>query len=241
MPAHHHWYRHFFYRGQCLRTTWKFRLVTLAFLIVVPFLTRNVWVPGIATSLTCREELQLADAILIDNFDQNYLLFERAAALDKEGYSHRVLVPIVDPRGADGPTVEQGIMEVMVRIAHLKEPVTIPVQEREPISLNVARQIRDFLTSHNIQSVIVVTTALRARRAQLIYDAVLGNAGVSVHCVPVYGTVTPETWTSTWHGIQEVALQFLKLQYYRLYVLPFRGQASHAVERLETPVAWTHA
>jgi hypothetical protein len=28
-------------------------------------------------------------------------------------------------------------------------------------------------------------------------------------------------WTQTWHGIQDVVEQWLKLQYYRLWVLPF--------------------
>jgi hypothetical protein len=225
MRVPNHWYRHFFYRRQCLRTTWKFRLAAFAFLLLVPFLTRNVWVVAVATSLTCRENLKSADAILIDNFDQNYLLFERAASLRRAGYSQTVLVPVADPRTADGPTVDEGIVEVMVRIAHLKDTISIPVGEKEPISLNVAHQIRQFLMQQDIHSVLVVTTGLRARRAQIIYDSVLGGAGVAVYCVPVFGTVTPDTWTGTWHGIQEVALQFLKLQYYRFYVLPFLQHA----------------
>jgi len=28
------------------------------------------------------------------------------------------------------------------------------------------------------------------------------------------------TWTREWHGIQSVVEEWLKLQYYRLYVLP---------------------
>ena len=36
------------------------------------------------------------------------------------------------------------------------------------------------------------------------------------------------TWTESWHGIQEVVEQWLKLQYYRLYVLPFRLGAAEA-------------
>lgn len=174
-----------------------------------------------AKSLTCTEQIQAVDAILVDNFDRNYLLFERAAALYNAGHSQTVLVPTLDARDADGPTVEQGIVDVMVGIAHLQRTVSIPVQEEEPISLNVAYQIRDYLTREHIRSVMIVTTGLRSRRARLVYDAVLGPAGVAVSCVPVFGTITPETWTKTWHGIQEVGLQFAKLQYYRFYVLPF--------------------
>jgi hypothetical protein len=224
MPAHREWHRLFFYRREGLRTTWKFRLATLAISLLVPFLTRSLWVPAIANSLTCREQVAAADAILIDNFDQNYLLFERAATIYNAGHSPRVLLPTIDTSGADGPTVEQGIVDVMVRIAHLKTMEIIPVRQTEPISLNVAYQIRDYLTKERIQSVMVVTSGLRAKRAWLIYDDVLGHAGVTVSCVPVFGTITPETWTNTLHGMQEVALQFLKLQYYRFYVLPFASR-----------------
>jgi hypothetical protein len=44
---------------------------------------------------------------------------------------------------------------------------------------------------------------------------------VATHCQPVPGTRTPDNWFETWHGVQDVTLQFLKLQYYRWYVLPF--------------------
>jgi hypothetical protein len=43
--------------------------------------------------------------------------------------------------------------------------------------------------------------------------------GIKVHCVPVFGQKSPANWTKTWHGIQDVTEQFLKLQYYRFYVL----------------------
>jgi hypothetical protein len=33
--------------------------------------------------------------------------------------------------------------------------------------------------------------------------------------------VTVENWWDTWHGVQNVAEQWSKLQYYRLYVMPF--------------------
>jgi hypothetical protein len=37
--------------------------------------------------------------------------------------------------------------------------------------------------------------------------------------VPVLGEKTAKNWTKTWHGIQDVTEQWLKLQYYRFYVL----------------------
>jgi hypothetical protein len=43
-----------------------------------------------------------------------------------------------------------------------------------------------------------------------------------VACLPTFRTNPPEKWTSRWHGIEDVTLQFMKLQYYRFWVLPRR-------------------
>jgi hypothetical protein len=68
----------------------------------------------------------------------------------------------------------------------------------------------------------VVSPAFRSRRSALIYGDVLGAAGIAAACVPVFAPQQgPGTWTRTLHGIQEVAEQHVKLQYYRFYVLPY--------------------
>src|SRR6267378_3176044 len=48
----------------------------------------------------------------------------------------------------------------------------------------------------------------------------LRPAGVQTHCMPVVGEHATENWAATWHGIEDVTEQFVKLEYYRFYVLP---------------------
>jgi hypothetical protein len=108
----------------------------------------------------------------------------------------------------------------MATVARVKNASIIPTWDSEPITLNAAYQIRDFLARERLTSVMVVAPALRSRRSSLVYRAVLSPAGIQVRCVPVVGEHTPENWTATWHGIQDVTEQFIKLQYYRFYVLP---------------------
>jgi len=109
----------------------------------------------------------------------------------------------------------------MARQARLGAWEIVPIREAEPISLNAAHQIRDQLASKQIGSIIVVTPGFRSRRASLVYRTVLHEVGTRVSCAPVFGRTTPERWTDTWHGIQQVTEEFLKLQYYRFYVIPF--------------------
>jgi hypothetical protein len=214
------WRRHFFYRGESWKTTWKLRGAVL-FLIAITALL--IWMFGtvaIAQSLVCKESVAHSDALLLENFDPNYLVFERAEALHRAGVASRILVPtITDGDSELSNSVSAGFVEVMARTARLPDVELIPIGEVEPISLNAAKQIRDFVLKEHIHSVVVITPGFRSRRSALVYDAVLGPAGITTGCVPVFGSDRSLEWTRTWHGIQNVLEQFLKLQYYRFYVL----------------------
>jgi hypothetical protein len=222
----HRWRRHFFYTREVTRATWKVRIGTVILLILIVVSTRRWWEAEIARSLTCAEDIAPSHAILVENFDPNYLLFERAAALQQAGVAPTVLVPV---RAAPEPYrvnhVAKGFAEVMARQARLDDWEMIPVDDVEPISLNMARQLRDDLARRRLTSVTVVTSRMRSRRSSLINRSVLGANGTQVHCAPVSGVAGSERWTDTWHGIQTVAEEFLKLQYYRLYVLPFQSRS----------------
>jgi hypothetical protein len=214
------WQRHFFSRQESVRTTWKLRLAILTLGILLVSVTRGVWTRWIGHSLVCREAIGHSDVIMVENFTPNYLLFERAAALHTAGFAPRILVPTPAAHDPMSPnSVSRGFVEVMARVARMPEPEILPIQITEPISLHAAYQIRDFLTTAHLRSVIVVTSGFRSQRASLIYQAVLDPAGIRVYCVPVFGQKTPANWSKTWHGMLEVAEQFLKLQYYRFYVL----------------------
>jgi hypothetical protein len=218
------WKHYFFYKTHCVKTTWTCRLALATLVVLILFLTQGLWLGMIGRALVCSpQQVRSGDAILIDNFERNYLLFERAAELRARGTAPRVLIPTEASPGSAAPNVLfAGIADLMVSISRLGDRELISVQEIEPISLNAAYQIRDFLEKEHLRSIIVVTPAFRSRRSALIYTKVFAQAGITTYCVPVFGQLTPDNWSQTWHGIQQVTEQYLKLQYYRLYVLPFR-------------------
>jgi hypothetical protein len=213
------WHSHFFYRKESWKTTWKLKLSIVALAVLGFAFTRAFLADRMARSLVCAEDATPSDALLLENFDPDYLVFERAEALRRTGVASRVFVPTELGNVDEAYSVHKGFVDVMARIARLPDIEIIPIQEREPISLNAAKEIRDFLVRKQIKSVVVVTPGFRSRRSKLVYDTVLEPAGIVVGCVPVFGTKTSGTWTETWHGIQEVAEQFSKLQYYRFFVL----------------------
>jgi len=81
-------------------------------------------------------------------------------------------------------------------------------------------QVRDYLQREGIRSVLVIAPGFRSRRSSLLYRAVLGAAGIETRCMPVFGDQTPDTWTRTWHGVEQVLEQYIKLFYYRVAILP---------------------
>jgi hypothetical protein len=214
------WQSYLWRPKQTTKTTWLFKIVILS-LVLVAWVSSGDFVAGeIARTLSCTESAAISDAILTEDFDHSYLLYERARDLRAAGFATRVLVPAqADLRNRlRANRVTEGIIRVMAEAAHLPQPEVFPVSVVEPVSLNVARDVRKYLTEQRIRSMIVVTQRFRSRRSMLVHRAVLGQDGVLVYCAPVERSTD---WRKSWHGIQEVSLQFIKLQYYRLYVLPF--------------------
>jgi hypothetical protein len=222
LPRAFRWTRHLVYRSEHVRTTWKLRLGLLALVALTVWLTSGWWTVAVARSLVCEASLAPSDAILVENFDPDYLLFERARDLRRAGLASRVFVPVhTDPGTLEPNDVALGIAQVMAKISRVGEIEVVPTREVEPITLNAARDVQRFLERERIRSVIVVTPLFRSRRSALVYAATLGRAGITVRVELVQGSRGVYTWTRSWHGIQEVAEQWLKLQYYRVYVLPF--------------------
>ena len=217
------WTRHFVHRSQRVTTTWKLRLGCAVLVAGAVWATSAWWTVAFARSLVCDRHVAVSDAILLENFDPDYVLFERATALRHSGIAPRVLVPVRTDGDGQPNAVALGIARVMAQIAHLDDMQVVPIREVEPISLNAGRQIRQFLQREHIRSVVVVSPYFRSRRSALVYRATLGPAGISVGCDHVQGTSSVDTWTDSLHGIQGVVEQWLKLQYYQLYVLPFHA------------------
>jgi hypothetical protein len=195
------------------------------------WLTHGWWTVAVARSLVCDANAAPSDAILLENFDNDYLVYERAANLRQTGLASRVLIPVLaDSRTSALNDVEVGIAQVMARIAHLGPVEFVPIQVVEPISLNASRDVLRFIEQERIRSVIVVAPLFRSRRSALVYSTTFGRAGVTVTCEPAGDTHRVDNWTRTWHGMQSVVEQGMKLLYYRLYVLPFRFHAREGAE-----------
>ena len=83
------------------KTTWKLRLVILAVVIVASVSTHRFWTSRIGESLVCAEDVAPSDAILVENFDPSYPVFQHAAALE-------------EAKGFEGPLLCEELLEGVV-------------------------------------------------------------------------------------------------------------------------------
>lgn len=215
------WTSYLVYRAEVIKTTWKLRIGVLVFVLLVLRVTSGWWTAAIARSLIGDASIAQSDAILVETFDLNYSLFERAADLRHAGLAARVLVPLQAESNTREPkAITAAVMQLMATRSNLGAVELVPVRDVEPITLNATRDVQRFLEQEHIRSVIVVTSLLRSRRAELIYRATFDRAGIDVRYQPVGDAAAVKHWSRSWHGIQDVLQQWLKLQYYRFYVLP---------------------
>jgi hypothetical protein len=192
-------------------------LIVIAIAIVMSYGQCGRWLPALAETLLCEQHTGVADAVVIDNVQPNYLLFERAQRIQADGLARLVLLPIPAVLQDGTPSdVYVGFMEVMCRIARVAECTPFTAPGYEPISLTVAEGVARESQLRGVRSILLVSSKLRSRRTEAIFKQVLDRRGVRVLCQPVAGTYSTRDWFKTTHGVQDFVLQFGKLWYYRL-------------------------
>ena len=58
---------------------------------------------------------------------------------------------------------------------------------------------------------LVVAPGFRSQCSSLVYHAVLGLAGITVSCMPLFGEKKSKNWTQTWYGIQDIIYNWFKM------------------------------
>ena len=214
------WQRWCFRTKQVTVTTWKLRFLALLLPFAALYLTYPAWLVAVGASLIHDDKPLSADVLLLENYDTDYLVFESAEALLRAGYSTRVLVPVLaEDQTMEPGSVHKAFAEVMGRVAGIGSFEIIPVLHTEPVTLSVAVQVAKYLENNGIRSVLVVSPRFRSTRSHLVYNHVLGPRGIRVQIVSARAPISVDDWWHSWHGVQDIWLEFSKLLYYRFWVL----------------------
>lgn len=191
----------------------------LVLLVVLAYAFRSQILTGIADLLVVNDPLQPADIIFVLNGDYNTRPF-RASELYEQGIAPIIVIA----RSEMLPAEELGLApnDTDVSIGVMKalgvppeKIVVLPVEGGTTSTFDEAIALRQYIESHNVHSLILLTSAFHTRRAKWIFDRELSGLPVrlEVAAVPHYGFDESDWWQSE-DGLITLNNEYIKLVYY---------------------------
>jgi uncharacterized SAM-binding protein YcdF (DUF218 family) len=176
---------------------------------------------GMAGLLIVDDPLQPADMIFLLNGDYNTRPF-RASELYEQGFGPIVVIARSEILPAEklglAPNPTDVSIGVMKKLGVPPEKIVVlPVEGGVTSTFDEAIALRHYIESHNIHSLILLTSAFHTRRAKWIFDRELAGLPITlaVVAVPHYGFDQTNWWQSE-DGLITLNNEYIKLAYYFL-------------------------
>ncbi|MCB0168668.1 MAG: YdcF family protein [Anaerolineae bacterium] len=174
---------------------------------------------SLARVLIVDDALQPAEMIYILNGEVNTRPFH-AARLFEAGLAPQIVIP----REEMGPASEIGLYpngtdvsnEVLVNLGVPQDRITIiEVEGGVTSTRDEAQVLLDYVKKHDIQNVIVVTSAFHTRRSRWIFRKILAGTNVHIQMSAAPQWKFDETnWWRNENGLLMLANEYLKFGYY---------------------------
>jgi uncharacterized SAM-binding protein YcdF (DUF218 family) len=193
----------------------------LLLLAVLVYALRAQILTGIADLLVVNDPLQPADIIFVLNGDYNTRPFW-ASELYEQGLAHIIIIARSEMLPAEKlglvPNDTDVSIGVMKKLGVPPEKIVVlPVVGGVTSTFDEAIALRQYIESHNIHSLILLTSAFHTRRAKWIFDRELAGLPITlaVVAVPHYGFDQTNWWQSE-DGLITLNNEYIKLAYYFL-------------------------
>lgn len=95
----------------------------------------------------------------------------------------------------------------------------IPIIPRDPITLNLAFQVAEFLKSKNYRRILIISESYHSQRTKLAFRKAFENYGTEISTIPSELGITKNNWWKSDIGLSTVFSETVKLIYYWLFVL----------------------
>lgn len=176
--------------------------VLVIFLLAV--LTYYYLLPGIASFLIVRTNLQHADVIIILGGDSERIPY--GVKLYKSNYSDKILVT-----GGQTWTELAKIEALDSGVA----PKDVILQDKSTTTYEDALFSRNIMLQNNFTSAIVVSSPYHMRRASWLFGRVFKNENIMLLYSPVDNSwFTEEKWWTNERSMQAIFDEYAKLIYY---------------------------
>ena len=191
-------------------------LATSAYAFRAPILT------GVANYLIVKDELHPADIIFVLNGDNDTRPFY-ATDLYQQGLAPLVVIA----RSENGNTVSLGLVPNVTDIAiGVMEKKGIPagkivqltsIEGGVTSTFDEAISLRQYIETHPVSRVILVTSAFHTRRARWVFERELKGHSVTIEMAAVpYQTFDATNWWKNEDGLITLNNEYIKLVFYLL-------------------------
>jgi uncharacterized SAM-binding protein YcdF (DUF218 family) len=191
----------------------------LLLLAVLVYALRAQILTGIADLLVVNDPLQPADIIFVLNGDYNTRPF-RASELYEKGLAPVIIITKAESLPAEKLSLAPNDTDVSIGVMKAlgvppEKIVVLPVEGGTTSTFDEAIALRQYIESHNVHSLILLTSAFHTRRAKWIFDRELSGLPVrlEVAAVPHYGFDESDWWQSE-DGLITLNNEYIKLVYY---------------------------
>jgi uncharacterized SAM-binding protein YcdF (DUF218 family) len=188
-------------------------------LIALAYAFRSQILTGIADLLVVNDPLQPADIIFVLNGDYNTRPF-RASELYEKGLAPVIIITKAESLPAEKLSLVPNNTDVSIGVMKAlgvppEKIVVLPVEGGTTSTFDEAIALRQYIESHNVHSLILLTSAFHTRRAKWIFDRELSGLPVrlEVAAVPHYGFDESDWWQSE-DGLITLNNEYIKLVYY---------------------------
>lgn len=177
-----------------------------------------------ARGLIVHSEPNRADALIVLSGSSNYLERTRwAAELFRQRRAPMIVVTNDDLRGGWSNGEQRNPFFIEREVTELRAagvPSDSIVALTPPVSSTYeeATVLREYAVSHNLRSVVIVTSAYHSRRALRTFKRVFEGNDIKIGIDPAASgqdSPSPLTWWLHARGWREVAGEYVKLFYYR--------------------------
>jgi hypothetical protein len=95
----------------------------------------------------------------------------------------------------------------------------LPIQPKDPVTFNLAKQVFENLKDKKYRKIILISESYHSYRSKLAFEKVFQNSGTEISTIPAEMGITKENWWESDTGLSTTFSEFIKLIYYKLFVL----------------------
>lgn len=215
--------RFFFSYRASTRLTFVGWIVVLFFFVLILVLSRGILVSWINSYLTADGASGSIDAVVFESwgYPQRFVLndvfvIQRNRPDASIYFTEYLPSDLTTATDAEVPRYYHQMLDLYFQSEGIdaSKVLRIPVEMREPVTLNTARTVVDTLHRRGCKSFVLVSPWYHSNRSFKVYRNYASEKGIIVYCKPSEGGITRSNWWTTHAGLSTVLGEVVKSIFY---------------------------